>query len=54
MVSASDRQVGNLQRTLEKGNNEIQISVDHIRNGLYVLIINKGHERIVKKVMIDR
>jgi hypothetical protein len=54
MLSSTSKQVIDLQKTLEKGNNNIQIPIEHVRNGLYLLIINKGYERIARNVIIDK
>jgi Carbohydrate binding module (family 35)/Viral BACON domain/Secretion system C-terminal sorting domain len=54
LISSSGQKVIDIQRTFVKGSNSIQIPVAQVKNGVYFLIINKGSEQIVKKVVINK
>lgn len=54
MISPTSQVFMERKTILEKGDNAIQIATEYFKNGLYLLIINKGNERIIKKVMIEK
>jgi hypothetical protein len=54
ILSSTSNKLTDLKQTLIKGNNTIQVPVGHMRNGVYMLVIHKGNERMVKQVLIRR
>jgi chitodextrinase len=54
MVTPTSQQVAGLKKTLVEGNNSIQIPIAHVKNGIHVVVIQRGFERTVQKVIIDR
>jgi hypothetical protein len=54
LVSVSGQKLAEFKQTLQNGNNIIQVPVGSFKKGMHLLVINKGSERVIKKVMIDQ
>jgi hypothetical protein len=54
LITTSSLQIAGASKTLAEGNNTIQIPIKNASGGIHMVVIRKGNERIVRKVMIDR
>jgi hypothetical protein len=54
ILNTTSQQGINLKKYLQPGNNMIDIPVAQLTNGTYMIIIDKGNERITKKLIIAR
>ncbi|HYG20216.1 MAG TPA: BACON domain-containing carbohydrate-binding protein, partial [Ohtaekwangia sp.] len=53
LMSTSAQPLIAVRQQLEKGDNTIQLPLNHVKSGVHLLIIQKGSERIVRKVVIE-
>jgi hypothetical protein len=54
MYSSTSQRMFETQRPLTAGNTLITLPVDQLQNGVYFLMIKKGDERMVQKVVISK
>lgn len=54
IIGALSQKTITLKRTVQQGSNMIDIPAANLKNGTYLITIEKGNERITKKVVIAR
>jgi hypothetical protein len=54
VYNLASQKMSELKQVLQKGNNILQIPVGRLQNGVHTLVINKGGERVVRQVVIER
>jgi hypothetical protein len=54
ILSSTLDKLSGLKQTLVKGNNTIQVPVGHLSNGIHMVVVQKGTERMVKQVVIRK
>ncbi len=52
LINTSSQQVISFEQQLNKGENVLQIPVDQVKNGLYLLVISNDQHRISRRVLI--
>jgi hypothetical protein len=53
ILSSANQRMAELQRQLVKGKNILSIPVGNLSKGVHYLLINKGNEQVIKKVVIE-
>jgi hypothetical protein len=53
VTSMTAQPVTSITKELEEGLNTIQVPVERAKSGIYLVVIDKGFERVVKKVVVE-
>jgi Carbohydrate family 9 binding domain-like/Secretion system C-terminal sorting domain len=53
IFNVTSQKVIDRERQLQKGNNMIEVSTKVLKSGVYLIVIDKGSERIMKKVIVN-
>lgn len=54
LLSATSQKMVKIQKSLETGNNVLQLPLDKVSDGMYVLLVEKENEQITRKLIIAR
>jgi hypothetical protein len=53
LMAMTAQPVTSIRKELEQGLNTIQLPVEKVKSGIYLVVIDKGVERVVKKVVVE-